>query len=229
MKRFTIAFLFIAVAARAETADEIARHATEVMSRKSADRTCTLVRETRGSAGDKDEVSREELELTVKSGKQHEKLLRAWKDGNALSPAEMASDQQTKAVAAAHEKFKDGSSTNEASPFSPTGLAKHSFELIGNETLWDHPVHVLKVTAREKSDDTVSGTAWIDAKTYVMLKGEFAPAKLPTMMDSLNMQLQYSLDKDRAPQPTFLKMKGEAHLLWKQIHFEATQTWSGCH
>ena len=147
-----------------------------------------------------------------------ERLLSVLKNGKDETAEAEAKRKKDKA------KKKDEELTD---PFVEGGASHYEFRIIGREMLWQHPVIVMKITAREKKPALVDGTAWIDAERYLVLKSEYEHAKLPDHVHWMKMQSQSEMREGKAV-PTLFKVDGAGGFLLIERSFNSISRWHDC-
>jgi hypothetical protein len=125
-------------------------------------------------------------------------------------------------------KGKKGDQDFELSLLAAKSAPSETFALLRRESLWGRPALVLSVRAREPKPTLVNGTVWIDAETFVELKGELVPSAMPDHVDWLKLQEQYALGPGGVPVPSLLRVEGAGHLLFMKKQFRTTIRWSDC-
>jgi hypothetical protein len=149
-------------------------------------------------------------------------------DGKPLSAAELAAE---------HKKALDARHANQGRDMAIIPLAKknagqQTFTLVRKETLWGRPAYVLAVKAQPTSSNHASlatGTLWIDADSFVELKGELEPLELPPHADWLKVQEQFVLGPGGTSVPSLLKIEGGGSMMFIRKSFRSTLRWSDCH
>jgi hypothetical protein len=152
----------------------------------------------------------------------------AWRDGKPLGADELATER--KKSEEAKRKSKKGEDL-EIVPLAAKNASEQTFELVRQESLWGRPAYVLAVHAQPSSGNgsLATGTLWIDAESFVELKGELSPHKLPPNADWVKVQEQFTLGPGGASLPTFLRIEGGGHMLFIKKQFRSTLRWSDCH
>jgi hypothetical protein len=87
---------------------------------------------------------------------------------------------------------------------------------------------VVKVIARERKPKLGNGTAWIDAQSFVTLKGEYFPAGMPKQVDWLKVHTQHALHASGFALPTALRVDGAGHFLFIKRGFRLRMKWLEC-
>ncbi len=151
---------------------------------------------------------------------------RAVRDGKAMSADELAAEAARQKKQRA-EKKKDSDEDMDLEPLKSKNADGERFELVRKEQLWGHDAGVLKVSATKEGASLANGLLWIDAASFVLLKGELEPVKLPPHADWLKVQEQFTPARGGAV-PTLLRITGAGHLLMFKKSFATTMKWSGC-
>jgi hypothetical protein len=227
---FVLPLLTQAAIADEPPLDEIVRRAQKVADQKPSHVTCKMNADTQlfDKSGKLEHHDVREGEAILDGDDTDLHTARAWKDGRELSAEELAKER-AKADKARAERKKDkgGDDGFELSPLAGKNAAGEKFELVRKETLWGHEAYLLRVTATGTQPSLANGMVWIDAATFVELKGELTPARLPEHTDWLKVQEQFTLARGVAV-PAYLHIQGAGHLLMFKKSFESTIRWSAC-
>ncbi len=216
-----LSILALVLAADLDAATLVAR-ATETASRQAPLVVCQvdLATEVFGKDGKATGSERRLFRSTLQAGQQHDDPpSRWWKNGEELSAAQLkrAIDDEKKA-AVIDFSFE--------SPFSKGQVAEHEFVLLRTEQLWEHTVYVVGVKA--KTDKGLNGTAWLDAETFVELKGTYRPATLPPHADWLTIQEQFTVTSEGDTVPSIFHLSGAGHFLFFSGGNHVTMKWADC-
>jgi len=204
-----------ALAADPPSIDEIVRRTAENTDREREHYRCRVTVDAQivDGKGKLKNEERSELEVTHDGKQQKTHLVKKWKDGKELGPAELVKAEREDEEQRKKNAEKNKSGGEFVPPLSVKGTALHKYTLLGQEQLWGHPAYVVKLEARERKVSSVDGTAWIDADRFIPLKGEYVPAKLPPHADWMKFHEQYELGADGYPIRTLLKIDGAGHFL----------------
>lgn len=119
-----------------------------------------------------------------KYGKRHDEYLSMTINGKQLSKEKM-----DKEVA----KWKKRSNMQGTKmPLTQEGKSAYNFKLIGDKVINNIPVWIIEFTAKQKDDGYVNGRLYISKNDYNIIRTEFSPAKLPSVIKNLNLMLIYS-------------------------------------
>jgi len=141
-----------------------------------------------------------------------------WKDDEALS------DEQVTTINGRATTPRDD--TLDRKLTSPLlDAVAHAFTLQREDTLWGHKVYVLHVAA--KTDKGSNGTLWIDAESFVELKGELTPQSPPSNVDSLSWQEQFMPLGDGVAR-TLIHIEGRGHFLFFRAATRFTERVVSC-
>jgi len=220
-------------AGAAETAlgvDDVVARARAVMAKKPEHTVCSLRIESAmlDKAGKVEHEDQRDTRATLHGSDEEVVTERAWRDGKPLTPQQLADEK--KQADKEREKHKRGQDV-ELSPLAAKNAAEERFDLVRQETLWGRPAYVLRVKAVPKDDKNAAlanGTLWIDAESFVELKGELEPARMPPHADWVKIQQQFTLGTGGVPLPSFLHIEGAGHLLFVKKQFKSTLRWSDC-
>ena len=177
------------------------------------------------------------------------------KDGKQLTPKEIderAKDQTEKW----NDEHKDGKAKKSASrenfvdPLTTAGVGTYSFHLIetrdsvfsvvdaavaGTKEIVDQSVqrlttyYVVQARAITEDEKHLNATYWIDAKTYGLLRSEFAPSKMPSFVEMLEFRLDYQIAKNGDSTiyfPQRFELKGKAGFLFFKGRFGVVEEYS---
>ena len=209
------------------TVDDIVQRARAVAEKKPQHLTCQMTMETQlfDKSGKVEHRELREGDGKLDGNDAELETRRAWRDGKPVAEADLQKERD-KAKERAAKRKNDGDEL-ELAPLAAKNAGGQTFALVGREQLWGHDVYVLKVTATRPSTGLANGTLWVDAASFVELKGELTPAKLPDHADWVRVQEQFALDKGVAL-PTYLHVVGAGHFLMFKKGFESTMKWREC-
>ncbi len=207
--------------------DEVIARARKMMAERDKPLICAMSMETelRGKAGKLEDSERREMIMTAVGPKQDVRTLRMWKNGQELTPTQLA-DEQKKEI---KNKDKQDAFTVNMAPFDTPNFPSQSFSLLRMDTLWGHSVYVIKVDAKKPGRDIATGTLWIDADHFYEMKGELSPVKRPRFTDWMRMQEQYTLDAKGEVVPTAIYIAGAAGFMFIHKTFNVNMHMSECH
>lgn len=214
-------FLSVNALAAEPTVDEIVKRARAVAEKKPKSVTCQMSMETQlfDKTGKLEHRELREGHGFLDGDKADLETTKAWRDGKPVPEADIKSERE--------KAKKQKNDDLDISPLAAKNADSQHFELLRKEPLWGHDAYVIKVTATRVSENTANGTLWIDADSFVELKGELVPSKLPDHADWLRVQEQFLLDKG-VPLPSYLHVTGAGHFLMFKKSFESTLKWSSC-
>jgi hypothetical protein len=209
------------------TLDEIVSRARAVADKKADRMTCRMTMETAilDTAGNLEHREFREGDVTIHGDDAVLEPTRIVRDGKPMSDADIQKERAK--MKEQRDKHKGQNDDFELSPLGSKNASGERFELLRKEQLWGHDAYVVKVTATRAAPSLANGTLWIDAVSYVELKGEVTPAKLPDHADWVKVQEQFALS-DGISLPTYLHIVGAGHRLVFHKGFESTLKWSGC-
>ncbi len=119
-----------------------------------------------------------------KPGKRHDEYLSMIVNGKQLSKEEMEKEV---------EGWKKRSKAQESKlPLTPEGKDAYDFKLIGEKIINSIPVWIIEFIAKQKDDGYVNGKLYISKNDYNIVRTEFSPSKLPSVIKGLNLVLIYS-------------------------------------
>jgi hypothetical protein len=164
-----------------------------------------------------------------------------WRDGDEHASAPTQVWRNRKELDAAAQKkidddwkkehaAKKGTESAEVeieSPLTKKSAGAHTFSFLRQETLWGRETYVLAVKAKDKKG--VNGTAWIDAATFIELKGDYVPTSLPAHADWMTFQEQFVQGPSGDTQPSLVHVEGAGHFLFFSGGAKSTMRWSSCH
>lgn len=207
--------------------DQIVARARAVSEKKPASTVCKLRVETRLSdkSGKPEHEEVREGKAVLTGNDQEDDFDSVIRDGKPMGKDELAAERTKVKKQHAERKNEEV----EMSPLAAKNASAEKFELVGKETLWGHPVYVIKVQAVGDGPSLASGTLWIDRESFVEVKGELAPAHMPPHADWVKVQEQFTLDGKGVPIPTLLNIHGAGHMFFVHKQFRSTLRWSDCH
>jgi hypothetical protein len=225
--------LLAATVARAQEAlppvADVVAHARAVMDKKPAEIVCKVVVDTQllDKTGKPEHDEHREGKATLRGDDQDIESTAVVRDGKAMSASEIAEEREK--VKKQKAKKKGGDDDFDLSPLDAKNAPHESFELLRKETLWGRPTYVVKVQAQKKSPQQANGTLWIDAESYVQLKGELTPSEMPPHADWIKVQEQYLPGPKAVAVPAYLHIEGAGHMLFMHKQFRTTLRWTDCH
>jgi hypothetical protein len=231
-RALVVALLAVAAPAAADaplpSLDEVVQKARAVMERKPDGVVCALRAETevRDKTGKIEHTEDRKGKATLHGDDQEVETESVVRDGKAMTAAELQAERDKLKQQRAKRKKSDDEF--DLSPFAARNAPSETFELLRRETLWGRPALVLAVRAKEAKPTLPNGTVWIDAESFVELKGELAPSQNPDHVDWLKVQEQYTLGPGGVPVPSFVHIAGGGHFLFMKKQFRTTLHWSGC-
>ena len=207
--------------------DEILKRARVVSEKKPSGTVCHLRVATQLSdkAGKLEHDEVREGTAKLNGDDQEDDFVSVIRDGKPMGKDELAAER-AKVKKQQQSRKKD---EVELSPLAPKNADAEKFELVGNETLWGRPVYVIKVHAEGDGASLASGTLWIDRESFVEVKGELEPARMPPHADWVKVQEQFALDGHGVPIPSLLNIQGAGHMFFVHKQFRSTLRWSDCH
>ena len=147
------------------------------------------------------------VRVQVVDGRRHARVLRASKDGK-----DVTDEEQQKAAKKETERGKEGKGSKLESPFGASERGKYAFDNLGPEpgsSLW-------RIAYGPK--DEPSTEVWIGEALVDPLAGELRSlfgrlSKLPTMVDSMSMQISYDATFEGTRMPSKITFAGEGGFL----------------
>lgn len=103
---------------------------------------------------------------------------------------ELSQDELNKEIAK-QKKRKDGK-MEAKSPFSPLMRSSYTFSLAGETKFANQDAWIVGFKAKEKADKFIDGKAYISKKNYNVLYMDFTPSKLPGVIKSIKMSMEFS-------------------------------------
>lgn len=228
MKPTLLLLLALGGGARADEAGDIVSKARALMERKPNGVVCALEVESRvtDGKGKLEHTEQRRGKATLRGDDEDVDTASVVRDGKPMSPEELQVERER--IKNDRKKRKKGDEDFELSPLAPKNAPSEEFTLLRRETLWGRPAVVLAVRARANKPTLANGTLWIDAETFVELKGELTPATNPEHVDWLKLQEQYALGPGGVTVPSVLYVEGAGHFLFVKKQFRTTIRWSDC-
>jgi len=184
-----------------------------------------------------------------------EQIFSIEKDGKKLTSKEIEerAEEQTKKWEDEHKEGADkraASRENYVDPLTVEGIDTYSYHLIetrdsafgvvtaavaGTTEIIDQSVqklttyYIVQARAKVADEKHLNATYWIDAKTYGILRTEFAPSKMPSFVEMLDFQLDYEilqLGESTLYFPRRFELKGKAGFLFFKGRFGAIEEYS---
>ncbi len=117
-------------------------------------------------------------------GKRYEEYISMVVDGKTLSKEEIEKEQK--------EWRKKSKSEEAKMPLSKEAKGDYEYKLLGSDIVNGMPVWVVQFTSKKKEDGYINGTGYILKDKYDIVYAKFFPAKMPSVIKSMNMSLTYS-------------------------------------
>lgn len=184
-----------------------------------------------------------------------EQIFSIEKNGKMLTPKEIEKKavEQTKKWKDEHKEGADkraASRENYVDPLTLEGIDAYGYHLIetrdsafgivtaavaGTSEIIDQSVqklttyYIVQARAKIANEKHLNATYWIDAKTYGILRTEFAPSKMPSFVEMLDFQLDYEilqLGEKTLYFPRRFELKGKAGFLFFKGRFGAIEEYS---
>ncbi len=119
-----------------------------------------------------------------KHGKRHDEYLSMTVNGKQLSKEEMEKEVEG--------WRKRSNMQGSKMPLTTEGKDAYNYKLIGSGMINDIPVWIVEFSAKQKDDGYVNGKLYISKNDYNIIRTEFTPAKLPSIIKGMNLVLTYS-------------------------------------
>ena len=209
--------------------DEVIRRTIEVMDRQPERMVCRVRSEKVVLDGDgkADEDERVDIEETREGPETSWKVVHKVKNGRDVT-AQAQADERRKEDERTRKGDQKGKNDDLMMPFSKKWSSHYHFELLRTEHLWGRPTYVVRVSALDHKPEAGNGTAWIDAESFVPLRGVYVPAKLPDKADWAKFQMQYVLHSNGVAGPSYLRFEGAGHWWFVRKAFRQTLRWADC-
>jgi hypothetical protein len=228
-----LALVLVPLAARANppalSVDEVVARARAVHEKHPDKAVCHVEIESAlvDKSGKVEHTDKRDGEATLRGNDIDVVTAHAWRDGKPLTASELAAERKK---ADEERKKKRKGEDLEIVPLATKNASEQTFTLLRQEPLWGRSAYVLEVRAQPSSSNAslANGTLWIDAETFVELKGELAPLKLPPNADWVKVQEQFTLGPGGVTVPSFLHIEGGGHMLFIRKQFRSTLHWSDC-
>jgi hypothetical protein len=145
----------------------------------------TTYREIGKDGNYKKEVLVQKRVFMKNDDKHHEEYISMVINGKNLNKKEM--DKESK------EWQKNNSkSTTTKSPLSEESRNDYSFKLLGSSNIMNLPVWVIEFKSKKEEENYINGKAYILKATYDIVRVDFVPAKLSSVVKNIDMSLIYS-------------------------------------
>jgi hypothetical protein len=117
-------------------------------------------------------------------GKQREEYLSIIIDGRELDGKEMKKEA---------EKMKKNSKSREMKmPLTKEGEGMYEYQLSGDGTQNDVNVWIVDFNSKEEEDGYINGKGYISKDGFNIVRAEFTPAKLSSVIQDIDMSMNYS-------------------------------------
>ncbi|MEO6576495.1 MAG: hypothetical protein ABIP89_21775, partial [Polyangiaceae bacterium] len=77
---------------------------------------------------------------------------------------------------------------------------------------------------KERADDTIEGSAWVDTKTGTLISAGFKLSKTSMFVDHVNVTVEFGAPTALGPAPSKVSMDGEGGILFFRKHFRGSAT-----
>ncbi len=160
-------------------------------------------------------------QVTADGTKLHFAVLRFIDDGN-----DRTIEAQTKAKDSA---AKDASANPPPKkrdfrmPFHTGEQPRYTFDQVAIDPA--NPTRVqIAFVPKIREDDTVEGTAWVDALAGTVLSTGFKLTRPPTGMDYVHAQITFGANTSLGPSISKIDMEAEGGILWVRKHLKGSAT-----
>ncbi len=167
------------------------------------------------------------------NGEATDALVRYERDGKDVTAEEKAKHDAK--VAKRHEKEKDKAKSKDAksddggsdfpSPFAPKEQPRYTFTALGSDPAGAGRVRI-GFAPKKAADMEMKGEAVVDSSTGRIRSMTMTPAKLPAMVQALEISMEYGNGTDDAPLLSVMKMHGEGGILFVKKRFRAVTTFT---
>jgi hypothetical protein len=123
------------------------------------------------------------------------------------------------------ESEKDSDDKDIRMPFLASEQPRYAFDQVESDRADPSRVRITFVP-REPADDTIEGSAWVDAKTARVLSAGFKLSKPGTFVDYVHVTMRFEADTPIGPAVSSLTFDGKGGLLFLRKHFRGTATFS---
>jgi hypothetical protein len=123
--------------------------------------------------------------------------------------------------AAEREKKKKASGKELKMPTRPEEQARYVFEQ--TEVDAKDPTHVrISFVPKERGEDTVEGSAWVDAVTGAPISAGFKLSKTPIFVDYIHFSVEFGVSTSLGPAVSKVVVDGKGGILFYRKHFHAS-------
>lgn len=155
-----------------------------------------------------------------KDNKRHEEYLSMIVNGKKLNREEMEKELKD-------WRKRGKPQTETRMPLTPEGDGAYNFRLLGSQKVKGIDTWVIAFEPKQKKDGYVTGKGYISKDNFSVLRMEFAPAKLPKVIENINLALNYDkVENYWIPAKFEMEMKIKVGLLidlyYKHITVEDT-------
>lgn len=110
-------------------------------------------------------------------------------------------------------------------PFLQSEQARYVFEVV--ETDPHDPSRVrISFVPREKADDTIEGSAWVDARKGTVVSAGFKLSRTPSFVDYVHVTVEFGATTALGPAPSRVSVTGKGGVLFLSKRFVGEATFS---
>jgi hypothetical protein len=126
------------------------------------------------------------------------------------------------------ERDKDKDKKHLRMPLLAEEQPRYTFDQV--EVDAKDPMHVrIAFAPKVPADDTIEGTAWVDARTGSLISAGFKLNKTPTFVDYVHFTVEFGAPTDLGPAVSSVVVEGQGGILFFRKRFRGTATLSDYH
>ena len=110
-------------------------------------------------------------------------------------------------------------------PFATESRKKYEISIIADSTIDEQKVHVLRCTAKEKSEKLYDGDYYIDSSDYTLLGFSAIPSKNPKMVKDMQIKMNFGINESNVYAVKRFEMKTHVKVLIKNFRFQLLETY----
>jgi hypothetical protein len=171
--------------------------------------------------GNADEVKQMQARVEADGTKVEFKIVRYLEDGE--DKTEDAKKKQREREA---EKAKDKDKKDFHMPFFASEQARYTFDQVETDKADAGRVRITFVP-KERTDDTIEGSAWVDTNAGTVISAGFKMSKTPTFVDFVHITVEFGEATALGPAVSKVHLDGRGGFLFFRKRFRADATMRG--
>ncbi|HEY1955968.1 MAG TPA: hypothetical protein VGH28_10145 [Polyangiaceae bacterium] len=113
-------------------------------------------------------------------------------------------------------------------PFHPGEQPRYNFDVVEIDPSDASHVRIAFVP-KIKEDDTIEGSAWVDARTGTLISAGFKLSHPPTLVDAVNIRMSFGEQTALGPAPSHIEVEARGGFLFVRKRYRGEATLSNYH